>query len=156
MAVFLRPRKRQAIAGRGTQAQQGNRSGRGAQATRCRLSSKLQLAISQRHHGRASAPNRVTEVAGLSIDSIYQYFPIKAALIAALIAREQGLYVEAVARIMEKNPTQTLGNLCESAKLPAVHRCAAKIERPSLLILRSLKNPREIYSEIPYRSAKAY
>ena len=36
--------------------------------------------------------NRVAEVAGVSVGSLYQYFPNKAALVAALIEREQARY----------------------------------------------------------------
>lgn len=40
--------------------------------------------------------NRVAEVAGVSVGSIYQYFPNKAALVAALIERAQTELTEAV------------------------------------------------------------
>jgi AcrR family transcriptional regulator len=40
--------------------------------------------------------NRVAEVAGISVGSLYQYFPNKAALVAVLIEREQRLLAEAV------------------------------------------------------------
>jgi AcrR family transcriptional regulator len=40
--------------------------------------------------------NRVAEVAGVSVGSLYQYFPNKSSLVAALIAREQDALATAV------------------------------------------------------------
>jgi AcrR family transcriptional regulator len=44
--------------------------------------------------------NRVAEVAGVSIGSVYEYYPHKQALLAALAARELGAIIEEVARGM--------------------------------------------------------
>jgi AcrR family transcriptional regulator len=40
--------------------------------------------------------NRVAEVAGVSVGSLYQYFPNKSALIAALIDRQQSALVQSI------------------------------------------------------------
>jgi AcrR family transcriptional regulator len=53
--------------------------------------------------------NRVAEVAGVSIGSVYEYFPNKQALLAALAAREMSGILDEVARGMGtllKNPNQ--------------------------------------------------
>jgi AcrR family transcriptional regulator len=47
--------------------------------------------------------NRVAEVAGISIGSLYQYFPNKAALIAALIERTQNSLIHRIEAITSQN-----------------------------------------------------
>ncbi len=46
--------------------------------------------------------NRVAEVAGISIGSLYQYFPNKAALTAALIERAQSALIERVQAVIHQ------------------------------------------------------
>lgn len=46
--------------------------------------------------------NRVAEVAGFSIGTLYQYFPNKEALVAALADRERGRIERAIARALAK------------------------------------------------------
>ena len=52
--------------------------------------------------------NRVAEVAGVSVGSIYQYFPNKAALVAALIGRAQDSLADAVERALQRSQGQRL------------------------------------------------
>lgn len=52
--------------------------------------------------------NRVAEVAGISIGSLYQYFPNKSALVAALIAREQKALADAIERSLDADPDRPL------------------------------------------------
>jgi AcrR family transcriptional regulator len=47
--------------------------------------------------------NRVAEVAGVSIGSVYQYFPNKQALVAALIERNTSQFVAVVARVLDEH-----------------------------------------------------
>ncbi len=52
--------------------------------------------------------NRVAEVAGISVGSLYQYFPNKEALVAALIDRTQTALVEAVDAVVDSMEGATL------------------------------------------------
>jgi AcrR family transcriptional regulator len=52
--------------------------------------------------------NRVAEVAGVSIGTLYQYFPNKEALIGALIEREQAALAAAVQRAVDDSAGQSL------------------------------------------------
>jgi AcrR family transcriptional regulator len=70
--------------------------------------------------------NRVAEVAGVSVGSIYQYFPSKDALVAALIdAQQQKLVAEAealVAGLQGKRLEAKLQALCQLAIEQQYHR----------------------------------
>lgn len=63
--------------------------------------------------------NRVAEVAGVSVGSLYQYFPNKAALVAALIEREQARLAEgleaAVASVAQVPLVEGLSRLAHLA-----------------------------------------
>jgi AcrR family transcriptional regulator len=52
--------------------------------------------------------NRVAEVAGISVGSLYQYFPNKSSLIAALIEREQLGLATAIEQCVHLNQQKTL------------------------------------------------
>jgi len=52
--------------------------------------------------------NRVAEVAGISVGSLYQYFPNKSALVAALIDRDHAALATALERFLEGSPSSPL------------------------------------------------
>lgn len=52
--------------------------------------------------------NRVAEVAGVSVGSLYQYFPNKSALVAALIDRHQQALADAVERCVHESAASPL------------------------------------------------
>jgi AcrR family transcriptional regulator len=52
--------------------------------------------------------NRVAEVAGVSIGTLYQYFPNKEALIGALIEREQAALADAVQQAVDDSAGKSL------------------------------------------------
>lgn len=58
--------------------------------------------------------NRVVEVAGVSVGSLYQYFPSKDALMAALIAREQDSLACAVERCVDACQKKSLQHSIDS------------------------------------------
>jgi AcrR family transcriptional regulator len=55
--------------------------------------------------------NRIAEVAGLSVGSVYQYFPNKAALVVALIERAQTTLADAIERRCRSSQGQPLATL---------------------------------------------
>lgn len=71
-----------------------------------------------RHSLQGFNTNRVAEVAGVSVGSLYQYFPNKAALIAALIERAQGELADAVERTVRA---------CEGAPLHAAMAALVRV-----------------------------
>lgn len=58
--------------------------------------------------------NRVAEVAGVSVGSLYQYFPNKAALVTALIDRAQTERAEAFEKLVQQIQHQPGNTLVES------------------------------------------
>jgi AcrR family transcriptional regulator len=70
--------------------------------------------VLKRHGARAVTTNRIAEVAGVSIGSLYQYFPDKQAIFQALHER----HVEDVRQRMERAVSD-----CASASLDAFAQC---------------------------------
>lgn len=77
----------------------------------------------------ALTTNAVAARAGVSIGSLYQYFPGKAALLAALIRAERANLLEAVERIVSSDAAKSLNKLVGDLIDATV---AHYLERPSL------------------------
>lgn len=77
----------------------------------------------------AVTTNAVAARAGISIGSLYQYFPGKAALLAALIRDERANLLEAVERIVSSDAAHSLANLVDELIEATV---AHYLARPSL------------------------
>lgn len=77
----------------------------------------------------ALTTNAVAARAGVSIGSLYQYFPGKAALLAALIRAERANLLEAVERIVSSDAAQSLTHLVDELIEATV---AHYLARPSL------------------------
>jgi AcrR family transcriptional regulator len=69
--------------------------------------------------------NRIAEIAGVSIGSLYQYFPCKEALLAAVIEREALADLEAMREVLRGCADKPLGEVVEIA----VHELVARHAR---------------------------
>lgn len=65
--------------------------------------------------------NRVAEVAGISVGSLYQYFPNKSALVAALLEREHAKLCEDIERCIKKGKGQPLALSVQNLAKIAIH-----------------------------------
>jgi AcrR family transcriptional regulator len=69
--------------------------------------------------------NRVAAVAGISVGSLYQYFPNKAALMAALIERDHARLIAAVEQVLAETEGRPLGEVLRAlAKLAVAQQYA--------------------------------
>jgi AcrR family transcriptional regulator len=64
--------------------------------------------------------NRVAEVAGVSVGSLYQYFPNKAALVAALIDREQERLAQALEDLVAAHAKSSLHDTLQAVAALAI------------------------------------
>jgi len=76
--------------------------------------------VLRRHGAEAITTNRVAEAAGVSIGSLYQYFPDKQAIFAALHER----HVDSVRDVMERTVTHFTSASLEEVTLELVERLA--------------------------------
>jgi AcrR family transcriptional regulator len=90
----------------------------------------------------ALTTNAVAAKAGVSIGSLYQYFPGKAALLAALIRAERASLLEAVERIVSSDAAQSLTHLVdELIDATVVHYLARPALSRTLNLARSQLPP---------------
>ncbi len=104
----------------------------------------LDAAIKLLKHGGASAitTNRIAAAAGVSIGSVYQYFPNKHAVFAALHERHIRQVDEIMARKMSENEDASLDKLVEAWMDGMVESHAQDPELSALL-----------QSEVPHRAS---
>jgi AcrR family transcriptional regulator len=103
----------------------------------------LDAAVKLLKRGGASSisTNRVAETAGVSIGSLYQYFPNKNALFVALHERHIGLVAEVIGRRMTECSDSSLQHLVESLVEGMVEVHTVDTELSELLA-----------SEVPHRA----
>jgi AcrR family transcriptional regulator len=97
--------------------------------------------ILKRDGASAITTNRIAETAGVSIGSVYQYFPNKHALFRALHERHIGLVAEVIRRSMTECTESSLEHLVESLVDSIVE---AHTQDPELSEL--------LQSEVPHRA----
>lgn len=100
--------------------------------------------VLKRHGVGAVTTNRIAEVAGVSIGSVYQYFPDKAAIFVALHAR----HVEQVARAIE-------AALIDHAAAPLGELIAALVD---VMVASHAEDPELhalLFREVPHRAEGA-
>lgn len=102
--------------------------------------------------GGAGTTNRIAEVAGVSIGSLYQYFPDKAALLTALHERQVEEVATATLRVLEEDAgrlaPETVPRMID--ELLSIHHT-----RPNLQRLLHAESPHLAYSELDSRAKQA-
>ena len=74
-------------------------------------------------HGYAGTnTNLIAETAGVSVGSLYQYFPNKNALIAALHDRHDDQMLDVIDRVLDSNPAATLRELASAVERQDIDR----------------------------------
>jgi len=99
------------------------------------------VVLLKRSGARAITTNRIAETAGVSIGSVYQYFPNKHAVFAALHERHIGLVSEVISRKIRDSAESSLEELIESLLDGMVEAHATDPELSELL-----------QSEVPHRT----
>ncbi len=79
----------------------------------------------------AASTNRIAEVAGVSIGSLYQYFPSKASLVTALVQRHMAKMFEVMTTMAQRGETSTIEEATRTviAAVFAAHRVNPKLHR---------------------------
>jgi len=108
-----------------------------------------------RHGYAGCTTKRVAEVAGVGIGSLYEYFPNKDALVAAVVEQE----VERFMGVLERELTATLGRPFAGALRTALGAALRELEsRRALLSVLVIEYPRIVQlatlSDLPLRAAE--
>lgn len=85
--------------------------------------------VLDRHGADGLTTTRVAEVAGVSVGTLYQYFPNKDALVAGVLAAHLDVGIDAVARAVAESAGQPIGDRVEHAVRAFV---AAKADRAAI------------------------
>jgi AcrR family transcriptional regulator len=99
------------------------------------------MVLLKRSGAQAITTNRIAETAGVSIGSVYQYFPNKHAVFAALHERHIGLVSEVISRKIRDSAESSLEELIESLLDGMIEAHAIDPELSELL-----------QSEVPHRA----
>lgn len=79
----------------------------------------------------AASTNRIAEVAGVSIGSLYQYFPSKASLVSALVERHRARMLEVLATTAQSGERSSIEEATRTVirAVFAAHRVNPKLHR---------------------------
>ena len=88
--------------------------------------------------------NAVAERAGISVGSLYQYFPGKEAIVAALSARERGLLSGEIAATARRAADLPLEDALRGLARAAIHR---QLARPALARILDFEEQRLVLDE---------
>jgi len=96
----------------------------------------------------AASTNRVAEVAGVSIGSLYQYFPSKASLLAELIQRHMRKMFEVMATTAREGETSSIEEATRTVirAVFAAHRVNPKLHRVLVEQMARLGTPETLDS----------
>jgi AcrR family transcriptional regulator len=97
----------------------------------------------------SATTNRIAEVAGVSIGSLYQYFPNKESLVAALVERHEGDMLELLSRHVAELDQAPLEDAVRSyvGAMMAVHARSPQLHRV-LTATYDLSRPRPLHARV--------